>query len=226
MTIRYLHLVRHGQAASDLHQYDDLSALGHRQMQHLGRQMQDLLEQARFHCGSLRRQQQSGQAFLNGAGLSQQVRLCDDFDEFDFLDVLFCVRPQWRDPAQMQKTLQEEAEPEQAFMQIFKQAMQRWVSGTEQGDYKESWQAFSARTHRGMQALTTDSHHWVFTSGGVIAALTAAAMKLDGIQAIHLNSRIANGSVTSFLSVGDRWRLLTFNQIQHFLPHPELLTFR
>ena len=67
-----------------------------------------------------------------------------------------------------------------------------------------------------------------FTSGGVIAAALAEALKLDGKTAFEMNWRIYNASVHVFRLGKRGLTLLGFNNVSHLelAKDPALLTFR
>ncbi|MCH8532453.1 MAG: histidine phosphatase family protein [Saccharospirillum sp.] len=65
-------------------------------------------------------------------------------------------------------------------------------------------------------SLDPDHSHWVITSGGVISALIGQALELNANSVIKLNLALNNASVTEVSIKGDRIRLNSFNQVQHF----------
>lgn len=221
-----VYLVRHGQATTDLFNYDDLSDLGARQLNRLGECYRPHLAEACYVCGSMRRHRLSADGFLQGAGLSPEVREDERFNEFDFIDIVRNFRPDWRDPARMKADLQDQVEPGRFFLRVFRQAMHHWMAAPTEHNFIETWPDFVARTQAALADLDPGKSHWVFTSGGVTSSLVADALDMDGSQAIGLNLSIANASVTTFKNIGGRWRLLSFNQTQYLLDHPQLLTFR
>lgn len=224
--MKTLYLVRHGQAANDLLNYDDLTDLGARQTHRLGQHYRDQLAGARYTAGTLRRQQLSAASFLHGAGVTDEVGEDPRFNEFDFLDIVANFRTEWHDTERLQNDLAGQADPARYFLRVFRDALHHWMSDPVEHRFIETWPAFVDRIQNALNDLKPDQEHWVFTSGGVISAAVAATMEADGKQAIHLNLGIANASVTTLAHIGGRWRLQSFNQTQYLMHQPELLTFR
>jgi broad specificity phosphatase PhoE len=220
-----VYLVRHGQASSDLLNYDSLSDLGRRQMQHLATFYQPHFATATCNTGTLNRQCQSGQIFSELIGVNDAVTADSRWNEFDFLDIVRQHRPEWQDPARMQQDLGREDHPGRAFLSVFRGALERWVDADPQTPYTESWTDFNARTADALAELDTEQSHWVFTSGGVISALTSQALRLDAAAAMRINLGLHNASVTTLQAQHGRWRLQGLNQVQHFAEQPNWLTF-
>lgn len=221
-----VHLVRHGQATTDLFNYDDLSDLGARQLRSLGEYYRPHLTEAGYVCGTIRRHRLSAEGFLRGADQSPGVRQDERFNEFDFLDIVRNFRPDWQDPARMKADLEGQVESGRFFLRVFRQAMLHWMTEPAEYDFLETWPDFVARTQAALADLDPSQSQWIFTSGGVISSLVAKALDMDGSQAIGLNLSIANASVTNLKNIGGKWRLVSFNQTQYLLDHPQLLTFR
>lgn len=221
-----LHLVRHGQAAEDMLDYDDLSPLGEQQMAALGTFYRDQLDDTRLYSGTLVRQQKSARAFLDQAGITAEPTSDPRLNEYDFLDIARQYIPAWQDPERLRTDLAEQASPDRYFLRVFREALFRWFDPDETANYSETWVDFKSRTRGILNDADPNQTHWVFTSGGVISSLIADALALDPPQMIRLNLHLANGSVTTFQSFKGRWRLLSINQMQHLHDKPELVTFR
>lgn len=224
--MKRIYLVRHGQASDDILNYDDLSALGGQQLVALGRFYRHRLDDCRLYSGNMVRHQKSLASFLEGAGVSAPINEEPRLNEFDFMDIVRQYVPAWREIDQLRADLAEQPSPDRFFLRVFREALLQWLEHPDGQPYLESWNDFQHRTAGVINNLSPDHNHWLFTSGGVVAALVADALGLNPAQMIRLNLNLANASVTTFQAVKGRWRLLSINQIQHFDDSPNLVTFR
>ena len=221
-----IHLIRHGQAAADILDYDDLSPLGERQVATLGAFYRDLLHNGTVYAGSMNRHRKSARAFIEGSGYPDDPIEDPRLNEFDFLDIVRQYVPAWRNPEQLRTDLAEQSSPDRYFLRVFREALLHWFDHPDGGPYIESWYAFKERTRAVLNDLNPEHSHWLFTSGGVISSLVADALDLEPAQMIRLNLNLANASVTTFQAVKGRWRLMSINQMQHLHDKPDLITFR
>lgn len=104
-------------------------------------------------------------------------------------------------------------------------AMQRWHAGDHDEDYLESWPQFSQRAQQALQQLRTqvdnlahlnqDSTVLVFTSGGVIAAITAHLLQQHSATAYQLTQSSVNTGVTAISIHQKKLQLLSYNEHSH-----------
>lgn len=221
-----IHLIRHGQAAADVLDYDDLTPLGEQQIIALGGFYRNRLGDARLYAGTLTRHLKSARAFLHSTGFDGEWVEDPRLNEFDFLDIVRQYVPAWRDPEQIRADLADQASPDRYFLRVFREALLHWFDHAGGAPYVESWPAFKERTRAVLNDLDPNRSHWLFTSGGVISSLVADALDLEPAQMIRLNLNLANASVTTFQAVKGRWRLMSINQMQHLHDRPDLVTFR
>ena len=118
-----------------------------------------------------------------------------------------------------------------SFQRFFEKVTSCWVQGREGAEpLRESWADFCARCRAGLREVAPESAGTVvaFTSGGVITAALAEALKLDGGMAFAVNWRIYNASVHVFRLGRRGLTLLGFNNISHLelAKDSSLLTFR
>ncbi|WP_028670620.1 histidine phosphatase family protein [Saccharospirillum impatiens] len=220
-----VYLVRHGQASSNLLNYDSLSDLGQQQILHLAKFYRPSWKAAALHSGTLTRQRQSEQLFSGHMVEASTSNADARWNEFDFLDIVRQHRPEWEDPVKMQQDLSREDHPGRAFLSVFRGALERWIDGGTHEHYTESWTDFNARTAAALAELDAEKTHWVFTSGGVISALISQALKLDAAAAMRINLGLHNASVTTLRPQRGQWRMQGINQVQHFMDQPDWLTF-
>jgi broad specificity phosphatase PhoE len=126
----------------------------------------------------------------------------------------------------------------QAFQDIFSQAVARWMSGTFDQDYAETWQTFRQRCVAALARQIADpkfaKNIVIFTSGGTIAALCQHVLGLPDTRFAELNWSLVNSGVTRFhLQPAEsaekpaRLALAYLNNFSHLeqLNQPEIITY-
>lgn len=239
-----IYLVRHGQASFGSANYDELSPLGHRQSELLGRWWRQIDRRVEsVALGAMKRHRQTAQACLQGliadAVGDQSIDLKDafvepGFNEYDHEAILRVYRPDLGEHAAMRQFLAQEADPKRAFQQLFSEAVARWTSGRHDADYAESWAGFKQRCQTAVQQVAAQAQERghdsvaVFTSGGPIAAITQAAMDAPDAQGLELAWSLMNASVTQVGWRSGKLRLAQFNNIAHLdvTRDPALRTYR
>lgn len=226
-----IHLIRHGQASFGQENYDQLSKLGWRQGQVLGRWLADKVEPQAVVGGALERHRETAEAIATGYGSAlPDMQVLPGLNEFDHTDVLTRLRPAWADRAVMARDLSAFPKPAKAFQETFVQAVARWAGGDHDNEYRETWPAFKARVLAALDQLiefADGSDVLVTTSGGPISVIVQSLLGLDDVRALKLNEVIANTSVTRVLYSGPRRSLSVFNNFSHLEGEdPALVTFR
>jgi broad specificity phosphatase PhoE len=229
-----IYLVRHGQASFGSANYDQLSELGFEQVRLLGQWFANTRQG--FHrvvMGGMQRHRQSADtclAELPKALLHEtEWRTDTDFAEFDHHQVLQRHCPEFGDAEAFKRLLAQSPQPQLAFRDLFEQAMLRWMSGQHADDYVESWPQFRQRcvdalgrvaaqadaAQRAAGADAPSQASIVFTSGGVIAALTQHLLGLPDQQVVTLNWSLANGAVTRLRHTPGQISLSSLNNYAH-----------
>ena len=236
-------LARHGQASFGQKNYDNLSELGMTQARMLGEHYANTERRIdAIFSGSLVRQQDSARHFIESyqavlANSNQSTTLSDKqldltesnlivaFNEFNHQDVLTKSNPAFASQAAIAMEINQAKVPKLRLAELFDQAMQRWHGGDYDSDYVESWTQFNDRTQQALEQIRTkaisletpdeDSTVLVFTSGGVIAAITAQLFKQDSQMAYQLNKRLINTGVTAITLQKQSLRLLSLNEYSH-----------
>jgi len=107
-------------------------------------------------------------------------------------------------------------------MIVFKYFMEKWVNGEIVVDHPEvePWAIFRKRVKEGLtdilEKTPPKSTVGVFTSGGVISAITAEALGLNSeTKVADLNYAVRNTSVSKFLYSDGAFNMLSFNEVPH-----------
>lgn len=227
-----VYLIRHGQASFGAADYDVLSERGHQQARVLGHALAHA--QPRIDvvvCGDMQRHRQTAQACLAAMGREVQWRSDADWNEFDHMQLITALRPDYADAALLRTDLMMGPDPQRAFQTLFQQAMARWVGGGYEADYAETWHAFRARSRQALatlfDALPQGTDALVFTSGGPIAALAQELLHIPDSDGFRLNSGLVNCGVTKLVRGRAGISLSTLNGHAHFEgEHAGLVTYR
>ena len=229
-----IHLVRHGQASFGAADYDQLSSLGEEQARSLGRWISDCGGSLpAIATGTQKRHLQSATACAAAcrAPAREEWHLDAGFNEFDHRQVLVRHQPEFADPEELSRFLSQPGNPRRAFQEIFSQAVSRWVGGTHDVEYDESYAGFRHRAVTALRRLTEDDQKgevWVFTSGGVIAAIVQELLAIPDDRIFELNWTLINTGVTRLLHRPGRISVSCVNSQAHLerLRRPELITYR
>jgi len=225
-------LIRHGQASFGASEYDALSALGEAQSRHLGETLRArLVRPDHILSGSMRRHRQTAAGCLAAMGLSPQWTEDTGWNEYDHLDVLAASQSPGIRPGGAMPASPVGSDGKRAFQAHFEQAVARWTGGEHDGDYRESWPAFTRRIEAALERLCgqlgRSQTALVFTSGGVISAVCRLLLMLSDASTQRINWSIANASVTKLLVGGSGLRLSSLNEHAHFEgPNAALLSYR
>ncbi|CAM3565017.1 histidine phosphatase family protein [Psychrobacter glaciei] len=247
-------LARHGQASFGQENYDQLSELGSIQAQMLGQHYATTQRRIdAIFSGSLVRQQDSARHFWESYQSSMDNSneapilaaldinepdsyIIPQFNEFNHKDVLVKSNPAFASKAAIAIELAKADVPATRLAELFDRAMQRWHAGDDDHDYLESWSQFSSRAQQAVEqirmqvaSLSLDHHSTVlvFTSGGVIAAITAQLLQQGSQTAYQLNKSLVNTGVTSITLKDQSTRLMSLNEYSHlFADGKRFVTWR
>jgi broad specificity phosphatase PhoE len=230
-------LVRHAQASFGGADYDQLSDLGIEQSRLLGAWFANRGRRIDLAVtGSLKRHRQTAEAciaVLPDALKPPGARCIDaDFDEYDADEVVIRHRPEFADQTMLQRHLNESSNPHHAFHGIFSAAMERWMRGDRDCEYRESWRAFYGRCVAALNRLIAEAGPSrtgiVFTSGGPIAAICQHLLELPDRRAFDLNLSLVNSAVTGLLYQPGRISISYLNNFAHLeqAGNAQLITYR
>ncbi len=247
-------LARHGQASFGQENYDQLSELGSIQAQMLGQHYASTQRSIdAIFTGSLVRQQDSARHFWDSYQSSLDANsdisslsaidlnvpdsyVLPQFDEFNHKDVFIKSNPTFSSQGAITAEIAKAEVPMTRLAELFDNAMQRWHGGDYDHDYVESWSQFNERAKQALEQirlqvsklnLSRDSTVLVFTSGGVIAAITAQLLQQGSQTAYQLSKSLVNTGVTSVILKEQESRLLSLNEYSHlFAEGKRFVTWR
>lgn len=211
-----LYLVRHGQASFGAANYDQLSDLGRRQCQRLGKYFRDRGQ--RFDAvvrGSLQRHAQSLQGIVDGYGGLPAETVHPALNEYDSAAVLRTVHPEALEAPRTREAYK-------AHFRLLREGLQAWVDGRVAPEGMPSYADFVG----GIQTVLTqlrESHQGdvlMVSSGGPIAAAVGSVLGAPAHSTIELNMRIRNSAITEFSATRHHYVLHSFNHLPH-LDAPE-----
>jgi len=211
-----LHLVRHGQASFGAADYDQLSALGARQCEALGRWFRErgVVFEAVLR-GTLRRHEQSLAAFAEGYGELPAELPWPGLNEYDSEALIRTVHA---GPLAAPDT----PEVYRAHFRLLRTALSRWMAGETEPEGMPSYADFVAGVVAALDHVRERHQGQVLavSSGGPIATAVGQVLGTPAETTIELNLRIRNSALTEFAFTPKRHALVTFNHLPH-LDAPE-----
>ena len=223
-----LYLVRHGQASFGAADYDQLSELGQRQSERLGRHWAD--RGLRFDAvltGTLRRHAQTWAGIAHGAGLALSPLEWPGLNEYDSGAVIRAILP-----GRSETSLGDPHSPEgyKAHFRLLRDGLRQWMAGTISPEGMPDYTDFvhgvtSALEH--VRAGHVGQNVLLVSSGGPISTAVGHVLGLSPDATIDLNMRIRNSAVTELQFNPKRHHLLTFNTLPHLdsLEHRDWVTY-
>ncbi len=211
-----LYLVRHGQASFGAADYDQLSELGARQCQALGRWFAEReIGFAGVLRGTLRRHEQSLAGIADGYGALPPALQWPGLNEYDPSALIRTVH---------QGPLAKPDTPEayRAHFRLLRDALGRWMAGQTQPEGMPTWAQFSLGVAAALHHVRTTHQGNVLlvSSGGPIATAVHQVLVTPAETTIELNLRIRNSALTEFAFTPKRHMLVSYNHLPH-LDHPE-----
>jgi broad specificity phosphatase PhoE len=212
-----LYLVRHGQASFGADDYDQLSALGHRQSVRLG----EYFAQKDIHfdgliAGTLRRHKQTLAGILLGMKRQGEHLSWEGLNEYDSEAVIATVHPH---------KLEKPHSPEmyRHHFRLLRDGLAQWMAGAASPAGMPSYLDFVAGVAGALDHVRANHYGQnvlVVTSGGPISTAVGQVLGVSAQAVIELNLRIRNSSITEFAFTPKRHMLVSFNAIPH-LEHPD-----
>ncbi|MES2025593.1 MAG: histidine phosphatase family protein [Pseudomonadota bacterium] len=219
-----IYLIRHGQASFGSDDYDQLSSIGHEQGRELGLWFEKNGYQFdRVVMGNLKRHRQTVEACMSSMSGTSVVEsgweTDPGFNEFDHHETMLRHWPDFAEPGAIRRFFEDQEKAKYLFQDIIEGAMQRWIGGDHDADYREPWPVFSRRCNYAFQRLLAEAKPTqriaVFTSGGPISSIVQQILGLDDKHMLELSWSIMNCSVTKILYRSGKASLSYFNSYAH-----------
>lgn len=223
-----IYLIRHAQASFGQANYDQLSTTGQLQAKVLGQYLAHIFkQQPMVVTGSMHRHRETAQLALTQSFAETVAEQHAGWNEFDHTEILTNYAAAFGLTEQLQQTVAQANNAKQQLMQLFKAAVQHWMSGAEGVHYSETWTAFAQRVNGAMHDLLLKIQQQqardvvVFSSGGVIATLLGQLLQLSPAKVFQLNTSLANVGISSLhlptgASVWTEANVLSVNE-HHYL---------
>lgn len=211
-----LYLVRHGQASFGADDYDELSALGHRQCVALGHYFRE--RGRRFDAvlrGTLRRHVQTLAGIAEGMQWQPEPLVWPGLNEYNAAAVIATVHPHPLAKADSPETRRHH-------FRLLRDGLALWVAGRAAPVGMPSYPEFVAGVVGALDHVRgqPDGDVLIVSSGGPIATAVGHVLGTSAETTIELNLRLRNSAVTEFAFTPKRHALVTYNTLPH-LDDPE-----
>ncbi|MEP7340168.1 MAG: histidine phosphatase family protein [Acidobacteriota bacterium] len=236
-----LTLIRHGQARPFEKESDQLSEIGEQQARALGHYwLRQGVSFDEAYSGTLVRQRRTarivGACFAEAGEAWPQLQSSPELNEYDADGITGKLIPALAERDEKFRGLlttyeqnRHTADRNRHFQKMFEVIVSAWSGGGLEIEGVESSVTFRSRVqsalNRIINAEGSGRRIAVFTSGGVIGHIVQTVLEAPAHQALQINWRVKNCSLTEFTFGGGRVSLDSFNAIPH-LDDPALRTFR
>lgn len=211
-----LYLVRHGQASFGAADYDQLSELGVRQSEQLGRYFaaRSIHFDAVF-TGTLRRHTQTMAGIQAGLQTGMSAVTWPSLNEYDSEAVIAAVHTE---PLARPHT----PALYRHHFQLLRVGLTHWMLGKTQPHGMPSWAEFQQGVVDVLTHIRQSSAEnvLVVSSGGPIACAIGHVLATPAAATVELNMRLRNTAVSEFTFTPKRYALHTYNTLPH-LDAPE-----
>lgn len=211
-----LYLVRHGQASFGAADYDQLSELGGKQSERLGRYWRERnITFDAVYTGTLRRHAQTWAGIAAGADYGNNAIALEGLNEYDSEAVIAAIHPQ---PLQKPET----PEMVRHHFRLLRDGLRQWMNGVVSPRGMPSYADFQAGVGDALERVRRnhDGNVLIVSSGGPISTAVGHVLGTTPETTIELNLRIRNSALTQFDYNPKRHSLISFNTLPH-LDHPD-----
>lgn len=232
-------IVRHGQASFGTDNYDQLSALGFEQARILGNYLFNSgVVFDRVYSGTLERQIQTAetvlQVFLDKGKRVPELIRDPRWNELQTEEQVSIYAPLIAEAKPEFAPLLEDAfNNKKSFQKLVRATFDFWVEHPELGGQLETWLQADARVAQALAQVHADNGSGttagIFSSGGIIAVLTAQLLNLPSTGVYPLFEKVINTSITRLLSNTSKVSLSTFNEYSYLtaMKHdPNIVSYR
>jgi broad specificity phosphatase PhoE len=207
-----IYLVRHGQASFGADDYDQLSPLGTKQAQQLGRYWQE--RAMRFdavYTGTLKRHVQTLDGITQTLPGLPTAQALPALNEYDSHALIRCIHPEPLGAV-------DSPEAYRAHFRLLCDAIAQWMAGVISPEGMPTWQTFAEGIRQTLEDIRRQHHAGnvlVVSSGGPISTASGMVVAAPAEVSIALNMRIRNTAVTELSMSAKRLMLQTFNTLNH-----------
>jgi broad specificity phosphatase PhoE len=227
---------RHGQASFGAENYDQLSPLGHRQAQLLGRWLASHPEHAfdAVAVGTLVRHQETldgvREAYAASGRPLPDATVLPGLDEFDHRAVFGAFAREHATHPVVRDADAGRSRDTRAVARFLREALLAWTRGALDEHVPESWAGFGARVRATAATLAAQTGHrrvLVITSGGVMSQLAQQALGAPDAAAVELNLGVRNSALAEFRGGDAGLMLASWNALPHLAAaeHREMWTY-
>jgi broad specificity phosphatase PhoE len=208
-------LIRHAQASFGEADYDVLSERGRAQVEALvaGLERRRIVPD-RVISGDLRRQRDTAEPCARPPG--RAVTIDARWNEYDDRDILTHHASV---PAGLERRPGEETLSSREFQQILSDALREWIAAGSSGPSREPWPRFQGRVTAALgdvaRVLRKGETALVVSSGGAIAAITAALLGLPPEALVAFNHVSVNTGITKLVVGRSGTTLVSSNEHAH-----------
>jgi broad specificity phosphatase PhoE len=208
-------LIRHAQASFGAADYDVLSDRGREQVKALvaGLQRRRIVADHVI-SGNLRRQRETAEPYADALGLT--VRIDPRWNEYDDRDILTNHASVL---AGLERHPGDPALSSQEFQQILNDALRRWIGAGSAGSCQEPWPRFLDRVTAALGDVATGLGKGqtavVVSSGGAIAAISAALLSVPAEALVAFNHVSVNTGITKLVVGRSGTTLISSNEHAH-----------
>lgn len=220
-------LIRHAQASFGAEDYDVLSDRGREQVGALVAGLRERGVRAqRVVSGDLRRQRDTATPCAEEFGVELEIDpRWNEYVDRDILSHHATV------PAGLEHHEGDAALSSREFQEILNVALRAWIDAGAEGPCDEPWPAFAGRLSDALRELATGLGRGetavVVSSGGAIAAVSAALMDLPPHALVTFNHVSINAAITKLTVGRGGMTLISANEHAHLeRPQGSLVTYR
>lgn len=206
-----LYLVRHGQASFGADNYDQLSDLGRKQSQQLGRYYaaRSIAFDA-VYTGTLKRHAQTLDGVCEGLQTRLSAAACAGLNEYDSAALIAAVHPD---------ALQRPTTPElyRHHFGLLRQGLTQWMLGRTRPAGLALWPDFAQGVLDVLSQIQQSGAQSVLliSSGGPIACAIGHVLATPPEATIELNMRLRNSAVSELTFTPRHFALHTYNSVAH-----------
>ncbi|NRA70433.1 MAG: histidine phosphatase family protein [Gammaproteobacteria bacterium] len=230
-----IYLIRHGQASTDSEVYDKLSDKGMIQAKIMAKYLAEKVPHPDLVlAGTMLRHRETAQHCLSQfevPDLYDQLYCDEGWNEYAHQEILGAYRPDFATPSGIKQYLTLNNCSLANFKTHYVAAMNRWISGTHNDDYPETWLQFKQRVLNSFLLVTKQHSNkdiFVYTSAGPISIIACYLLSLPAEQLMTINWTLVNAGITKVIIGKDqRLSLSTLNEHHYFesLDQRYLLTY-